>query len=243
MQILMADRTKRVLLGLALAGALAGVSGSAASAAMSSGVRAGAVKFAVRAQTADARPLPGAATPSNAARIQTIVDAAKSQVGRTTSYDPTYVPLAYPGGDVPIQTGVCTDVVIRAFRAIGIDLQVVVHQDMLRHFSSYPRTGLSQPDSNIDHRRVRNLATFFTRSGAAVVQSQVAADYLSGDIVMWDVGRLAHTGLVVDSLVPGTDRHLIVHNIGDGAQLEDILFAFPITGHYRYLGGSAPVAP
>ena len=163
-----------------------------------------------------------------------VVAAAKAQIGVTVVYDPSYVRLAYPGGDVAIDRGVCTDVLIRAYRAIGIDLQVEVHIDMVKHFANYPRTGLRKPDSNIDHRRVRNLATYFTRRGAAVPQTLDPADYLAGDIVMWDVGGLAHTGLVADTTEPGTSRHLIVHNIGDGAQMEDILFAFPMTGHFRY---------
>ncbi len=178
---------------------------------------------------------------ATADRIRALVAAAKSQIGRTTQYDPAYVALAYPGGDVPLQTGVCTDVVIRAFRAVGSDLQVSVHEDMLRHFSAYPATGRTTPDANIDHRRVKNLATFFARAGASAPQSQIAGDYAPGDIVMWDVSGLAHTGLVVDDLVPGTDRHMIVHNIGDGAQEEDILFAFPITGHFRYLTGTSSI--
>ena len=176
----------------------------------------------------------GFAAPSNALRVETLVTAAVSQIGRTTLYDPAYVRLAYPGGDVPMDRGVCTDVIIRAFRAIGIDLQLAVHEDMVRHFSSYPRTGRRTPDANIDHRRVKNLAVFFTRSGAAVPVTPRPSDYLPGDVVMWDVGGLAHTGLVADALAPGTDRHTIVHNIGDGTQMEDILFEFPITGHFRY---------
>lgn len=184
----------------------------------------------------------GFAAPSNALRAEMLVTAAVTQIGRTTLYDPAYVRLAYPGGDVPINRGVCTDVIIRAFRAIGLDLQLAVHEDMVRHFSSYPRTGRSTPDANIDHRRVKNLAVFFTRSGAAVPVTQRPSDYLPGDVVMWDVGGLAHTGLVADALAPGTDRHTIVHNIGDGTQMEDILFEFPITGHFRYPAASSPAA-
>lgn len=177
---------------------------------------------------------------SDGSTVTALVAAAKSQIGRTTSYDPAYVALAYPGGDVPIDRGVCTDVLIRAFRGIGIDLQVQVHQDMLKRFSTYPKYGRSSPDANIDHRRVKNLSTFFTHMGAARPVTQDAADYLPGDIVMWDVGGLDHTGLVVDTLVPGTDRHQVVHNIGDGAQMEDILFAFPVKGHFRYPVAAAP---
>ncbi len=172
--------------------------------------------------------------PTRASAILQFTAAAKSQIGQTTLYDPAYTSLKYPGGDVPTERGVCTDVVIRAYRAIGIDLQVLVYEDMKASFSSYPRTGLSKPDSNIDHRRVKNLSTFFTRQGSAVPITQDPADYLPGDVVMWNVSGLAHTGLVSDDLVPGTTRHFVVHNIGDGTQTEDILFEFPITGHFRY---------
>ena len=183
-----------------------------------------------------------AQAPDRAARVQTLVDAAMSQIGRTTIYDPAYVALAYPGGDVPMVRGVCTDVVIRAYRSIGADLQVAMYQDMRRAFSAYPSSGRSVPDPNIDHRRVKNMLVFFARAGASAPKSLDAADYLPGDVVMWDVGGLAHTGLVVTSTAPGSDRHMIVHNIGDGAQLEDILFEFPITGHFRYLPAAATTA-
>lgn len=183
-----------------------------------------------------------AQAPDSASRVQTVIDAAMSQIGRTTLYDPAYVTLAYPGGDVPMVRGVCTDVIIRAYRAIGIDLQVAVYQDMRRAFSAYPSSGRSVPDPNIDHRRVKNLLVFFSRAGAAAPKSLDAADYLPGDVVMWDVGGLAHTGLVVTSTTPGSNRHMIVHNIGDGAQLEDILFEFPITGHFRYLPATSTTA-
>lgn len=189
-----------------------------------------------------ALPAPSARAPDSAARVQTVIDAALSQIGRTTLYDPAYMTLAYPGGDVPMVRGVCTDVVIRAYRAIGVDLQVAVHQDMRRAFSAYPSSGRSVPDPNIDHRRVKNLLVFFSRAGAAAPKSLDAADYLPGDIVMWDVGGLAHTGLVVTATAPGSERHMIVHNIGDGAQLEDILFEFPITGHFRYMPLTATTA-
>ena len=175
-------------------------------------------------------------------RLQTFIDGGVAQVGRTTLYDPAYVALAYPGGDVPMVRGVCTDVIIRAYRAIGFDLQVAVYQDMRRAFSAYPSSGRSVPDPNIDHRRVKNLLVFFTRAGAAAPKSLDAADYLPGDVVMWDVSGLAHTGIVVTSAAPGTARHMIVHNIGDGAQIEDILFAFPITGHFRYLPATSTTA-
>lgn len=227
------------LAALALAGAvvLGGSITSAASAATQAAPQA-----ATRAATQ--------AAPQTAvqARAEAVAAAAISQIGRTTSYDPAYVRLAYPGGDVPIDRGVCTDVVIRALRAVGIDLQVAVHQDMQAAFSKYPKLGKKAPDANIDHRRVKNLLVFFTRAGAAVPMTQRAADYQPGDIVMWDLGNgLQHTGIVADALVPGTDRHLIVHNIGNGTELEDILFEFRIIGHFRYpapatTAGATPAA-
>ena len=143
--------------------------------------------------------IPAASTataPDRAVRLQTFIDAGVSQVGRTTLYDPAYGALAYPGGDVPMVRGLCTDVIIRAYRAIGFDLQVAVYQDMRRAFSAYPSSGRSVPDPNIDHRRVKNLLVFFTRAGAAAPKSLDAADYLPGDVVMWDVSALAHTGIV-----------------------------------------------
>ena len=167
-----------------------------------------------------------------------LVAAAKAQIGVTTIYDPAYVKLAYPGGDVSPERGVCTDVIVRAYRSIGVDLQVLVHNDMAKNFSRYPRSGMRAPDKNIDHRRVKNLAVFYARQGAAVPITQNAADYRPGDIVDWDLSGLAHTGLVSDVLVPGTDRYQIVHNVGAGTQLEDVLFEYPITGHFRFLPGA-----
>lgn len=190
--------------------------------------------------SATARPAVGSF--GSGVRINSLVSAAKSQVGVTTTYDPAYVALAYPGGDVPLDRGVCTDVLIRAFRAVGIDLQVAVHEDMLRNFSAYPKLGRTRPDANIDHRRVKNLSVFFSRLGLTTPVTQSASDYLPGDIVMWSVGGLDHTGLVVDALVSGTSRHQVVHNIGDGAQEEDILFAYPIMGHFRYRADSTSPA-
>ena len=161
--------------------------------------------------------------------LQRMLAGAKSQVGKTRYYDSSYRSLSYPGGDVPIQTGVCSDVVVRAFRNAGIDLQVLVHEDMKRNFSAYPRNWrLRGPDTNIDHRRVPNLATFFKRKGRAV-----AGDYKPGDIVTWRLsGGLPHIGIVSD--VRRGNRYLMVHNIGSGAQLEDVLFAYEVTGHFRW---------
>lgn len=164
-----------------------------------------------------------------------LVEAARTQVGVTVGYDPAYRRIAYPGGDVPLATGVCTDVVIRALRAQGLDLQQRVHEDMRRHFSAYPRHwGLKRPDPNIDHRRVPNLMTWFDRQGLSLKVGQAAADYQPGDIVTWDLGRgLQHIGIISDRRSrEGTP--LALHNIGQGTREEDILFRWPILGHYRF---------
>lgn len=168
--------------------------------------------------------------------VDKVIAAAIQQVGRTLSYDPAYRQLRYPGGDVPIEVGVCTDVVIRSFRKVGLDLQVLVHEDMKRNFSSYPRNwGLRRPDTNIDHRRVPNLATFFRRSGKSLPVTRRGADYQPGDIVTWRLASgVPHIGLVSNRRAPGTDRYLVVHNIGAGAQIEDVLFAYEVTGRYRW---------
>jgi uncharacterized protein YijF (DUF1287 family) len=160
-----------------------------------------------------------------------IAAAALAQVGVTTIYDPKYVALRYPGGDLPPERGVCADVVVRAFRAAGIDLQREVHEDMRRSFRAYPQMwGLTGPDSNIDHRRVPNLMTFFTRRG-----KRVEGEFLPGDVVAWRLlGGLYHIGVIAADRVPGTTRHYVVHNIGSGAQKEDVLNAFTVIGHYRW---------
>ncbi len=134
-------------------------------------------------------------------------------------------------------SGVCTDVVIRSYRAVGIDLQELVHEDIQKYFSAYPKNwSLRKPDTNIDHRRIPNLKTFFSRHGKALSVSQQASDYKPGDIVTWMLPRnLPHIGIVTDQFVPNTTRPMIVHNIGQGPQLEDMLFQYKITGHYRYL--------
>jgi uncharacterized protein len=177
--------------------------------------------------------LPLAAQPS----VQKMIDGAKRQVGVTRSYDSGYRQLAYPGGDVPLHTGVCTDVVIRAYRHAGADLQVLVHEDMKAHFDAYPKAwGLRRTDANIDHRRVPNLATFFRRKGKALTVTRRGADYRPGDIITWRLSSgVPHIGVVSDVPVRGTDRYQVVHNIGGGAQLEDVLFSYQLTGHYRYV--------
>ena len=151
-------------------------------------------------------------------------------------YDPSYFRLDYPNGDVPPNKGVCTDVVIRAYRKLGIDLQKVVHEDMVANFDQYPKIwGLSKPDKNIDHRRVPNLMTFFTRHGATLPITENPADYMPGDVVCWNLGGgLTHIGIVSNKRSPTGNRPLIIHNIGRGQVLEDMLFDYAIIGHYRF---------
>jgi len=153
-------------------------------------------------------------------------------------YDPAYYSIAYPGGDVPKGKGVCTDVVIRAYRKLGIDLQKEVHEDMVARFQEYPKIwGLKRPDTNIDHRRVPNLMEFFQRHGVEKEISQDAKDYLPGDLVCWNLGgAVTHIGIVVDRKSRNGKRNLIVHNIGGGQVLADCLFDFRIIGHYTYDG-------
>ncbi|MBP6750634.1 MAG: DUF1287 domain-containing protein, partial [Xanthomonadaceae bacterium] len=170
----------------------------------------------------------------NPFRADALVTAARKQIGVTLRYDPAYVVLAYPNGDVPQDRGVCTDVAIRAFRAQGVDLQREIHEDMRANFARYPQKwGLRGPDRNIDHRRVPNLQTWFARQGWSLVPTREAADYRTGDLVTWMLpGNLPHIGIVSDrKSLFGTP--LIVHNIGRGTREEDILFDYKITGHYR----------
>lgn len=179
---------------------------------------------------------PVAAAPHAAPATSTppLVIAARRQIGVTTRYDPAYVRLPYPNGDVPQDRGVCTDVVIRALRTEGLDLQRSVHEDMRTNFAKYPQKwGLRGPDRNIDHRRVPNLQTWFARQGWSRTPTRNASDYRAGDLVTWMLpGNLPHIGIVGDrTSLTGTP--LIVHNIGRGTREEDILFAYPITGHYR----------
>ncbi|MDT3375893.1 DUF1287 domain-containing protein [Labrys neptuniae] len=167
-----------------------------------------------------------------------LVDAARSQIGVTTLYDPAYRRIAYPGGDVAPERGVCTDVVVRAYRkAFALDLQRLVHEDMKAGFAAYPRNwGMRAPDPNIDHRRVPNLIAFFKRKGTVLPVTADPADYLPGDLVTQMLpGNLPHI-LIVSSQVaaPTPGRRLAIHNIGQGAREEDTLFAFPQTGHFRF---------
>ena len=167
-----------------------------------------------------------------------LVDAARRQIGVTTLYDPAYVRLAYPGGDVAQDRGVCTDVVIRAYRsAFRLDLQKLVHEDMAANFDAYPKGwGLKAPDSNIDHRRVPNLAVFFGRRGGTLPVSQDPADYQAGDLVTQMLpGNLPHIAIVSSNRsAEAPERPLVIHNIGQGAREEDTLFAFRQTGHFRF---------
>jgi uncharacterized protein YijF (DUF1287 family) len=155
-------------------------------------------------------------------------------------YDPKYVRIPYPGGDVPADTGVCSDEVIRAYRALGIDLQKEVHEDIAANFSAYPnhmRWMLFHPDSNIDHRRVPNLMVFFGQKGTSLPISTRAKDYGPGELVTWDLGGgVPHIGIVVDRKSASSGRYMVVHNIGAGPKMEDVLFSWKITGHYRYFG-------
>lgn len=169
--------------------------------------------------------------------IKKLLESAVEQTGVTKGYDPNYVVIAYPNGDVPVETGVCTDVVIRGFRKAGVDLQKQVHEDMKSNFAVYPKKwGLKSPDTNIDHRRVPNLQTFFTRRGKSLPVTDKAENYKPGDVVSWDLdGRgMTHIGLVSNVRNESTGRYSIIHNIGSGTKAEDVLFDWKITGHYRY---------
>ncbi|MGH8476544.1 MAG: DUF1287 domain-containing protein [Methylococcales bacterium] len=166
------------------------------------------------------------------APMNIVIEAARGQIGVTVAYDSAYSRITYPGGDVPMDRGVCTDVIIRAYRHAGIDLQVLVHEDMSTHWADYPGIwGLSRPDANIDHRRVPNLEVFFRRHATILPVTSDAANYQPGDIVTWrlDNGR-PHIGLVSASFFGPR----VIHNIGRGAREEAVLFSYRIVGHFRY---------
>src|SRR2546423_2565737 len=184
-------------------------------------------------QQTETRALPANSSPS----LKLVIDAAIDQVGKTTDYDPSYQKIDYPNGDVPLESGVCSDVIVRAFRKANIDLQKDVHEDMKSNFSAYPtKWGLNEPDANIDHRRVPNLETYFERKGKSLTITSNSEDFLPGDIVTWGLGNGGqdHVGMVVNVWYKPSQRYLIVHNIGGGTMMEDVLFAWKITGHYRY---------
>ena len=181
-----------------------------------------------------------ASTTSGQEFTRRLVSAAIERTHHSVRYVSDYVRIPYPGGDVPADTGVCTDEVIRSYRAVGVDLQKEVHEDMLQNFSAYPnqrRWRLAHPDSNIDHRRVPNLMAFFQRKGESLPITTRAIDYAPGDLVTWDLGgNVPHIGIVVDQKTGWSGRYMVVHNIGEGPRMEDVLFNWKITGHYRYFG-------
>lgn len=196
-------------------------------------------KGAARQATTQASSQTAARPSSGSTVLDRLVEAAIERTSHEVRYDPSYFRIDYPNGDVPAEVGVCTDEVIRSYRAIGVDLQRLVHEDMERDFSAYPRTwGAKKTDRNIDHRRVPNLRKFFERQGASLPVTDDARDYKPGDVVTWDLsGGMTHIGLVVN--VPSdadASRMQIVHNIGAGPKMEDVLFGWKITGHYRYEG-------
>jgi uncharacterized protein YijF (DUF1287 family) len=203
-----------------------------------------ALLLASRTLTAQVQPTEAAARQEF---LKKLVAAAVERAQHMVRYDPAYVEIPYPGGDVPADAGVCTDEVIRAYRAVSVDLQKEVHQDMKKHFSEYPRIGSKparHPDTNIDHRRVPNLMVFFGRKGETLKITERAEDYAPGDLVTWDLGGdVPHIGIVVDQKSPASGRYMIVHNIGRGPKIEDALFSWTITGHYRYFGPPSPSEP
>lgn len=173
--------------------------------------------------------------------LERVVAAAIERTNHSVKYVSAYVHLDYPGGDVPADTGVCSDEIIRSYRAVGVDLQKDVHEDLVKNWDKYPQAKWRQahPDSSIDHRRVPNLMVFFSRKGEQLPVTEHASDYSPGDIVTWDLGgNVPHIGIVVNVQSTQTHRPLIVHNIGSGPKMEDVLFSWRITGHYRYFGPS-----
>lgn len=203
---------------------------------------AAALVLAVLSGTATSSFMLSQSRSAEAARrlfLQHLVAAAEERTHHQVTYDPGYVGIAYPGGDVPAGSGVCSDEIIRIYRAVGIDLQKEVHEDIVSDASAYPLSLWKQtrPDRNIDHRRVANLMVYFERRGAALPISTRAGDYATGDMVTWDLGNGAvHIGMVVDQKALFTGRRMIVHNIGGGPKMEDVLFDWKIIGHYRYWG-------
>ena len=169
--------------------------------------------------------------------VDGLISAAIERTTMNVRYDGSYRPISYPGGDVPDDVGVCTDLIIRSYRNIGVDLQKEVHEDMKKAFSEYPETwGLKNPDPNIDHRRVGNLRVFLGRRAATLPVSEDPRDYSAGDLVTWRLpGNLAHIGIVTNQMSDDEKRPLVVHNIGRGPEIEDMLFDYSITGHYRYV--------
>lgn len=182
---------------------------------------------------------PDRPTPIQAEKLNSLARAAQALAGRPTLYDPSYVELDYPGGDVAPDRGVCTDLVVRAYRDLGVDLQQLVHEDMARHFDAYPSRdlwGLDEPDWNIDHRRVPNLMVFFRRKGTALAATRDAGEYYPGDIIGWHLGGgMTHIGILTSRSAPGTDRLMVAHHVGGPPRVDDSLFRWEIIGHYRYV--------
>lgn len=200
-----------------------------------------AIIFLVSCQPADVRHHGAFEEPPisemPAGPVRAVVESAAQQTKITTGYTQDYFVIPYPDGDVPPETGACSDVVIRAFRAAGVDLQKELHEDMAANFGAYPRKwGLTKPDTNIDHRRVPNLQRFFERRGKSLSVTNNAEDYRPGDVVSWDLdGKgTTHIGIVSNVRARDSERRLIFHNIGAGAKAEDRLFEWKVTGHYRY---------
>lgn len=189
---------------------------------------------------------PGGSTPRTRQEfLKQLVAAAVERPQHEVTYDPGYVGIDYPGGDVPANSGVCSDEIVRIYRAVGIDLQKEVHEDLVKNVSAYPLSNWKQkhPDRNIDHRRVPNLMVFFSRKGESLPITSRAQDYAAGDLVAWDLGNGHwHIGIVVEEKAALTGRRMIVHNIGAGPKMEDVLFDWKIIGHYRYFGPDAPPA-
>lgn len=235
---------KRFALPFCLLAAAAAAGGCSASRGDARAGRAGGAQAATpqTARQSDPRPRPSSGSPL----LDRLSDAAVARTSQQVRYDPTYFVIDYPGGDVPAEVGVCTDEVIRSYRAVGVDLQRLVHEDMKENFALYPRKwGLKKPDTNIDHRRVPNLMVFFERQGAARPVTDDARDYKPGDVVTWDLsGGLTHIGVVVAVPSESDENRLqIVHNIGAGPKMEDVLFAWKITGHYRFDGPQQEAKP
>jgi uncharacterized protein YijF (DUF1287 family) len=179
-------------------------------------------------------------TPKTAVKTfeEKLSEAAISIIDPSIDYDPAYFSIKYPNGDIPANKGVCTDVVIRSYRKLGIDLQKEVHEDMVENFSKYPnlkKWGMTKTDTNIDHRRVPNLEVFFERKGTKLPVSEDPKDYKTGELVTWMINdKLPHIGIIINKKSEDGKRNLIVHNVGGGQVLEDCLFEYKIVGHYRY---------
>lgn len=162
--------------------------------------------------------------------------AALAHSGEKITYDPSYYKIAYPNGDLPANKGVAADVIVRCYRSMGMDLQVLVHEDMSENFRGYPGLwGAAAPDTNIDHRRVANLQRFFEHKGRTITASRNASDYLPGDIVVWELGNAEkHIGIIVPGPGDRAEEAWVVHNMGAGVKWENILFDYSVQRHFRY---------